>query len=266
MNRIPSISDSRHPEEVRLYHDLAILYDEIMHGVDYEDWTDYIDTLIQLHHPGAVDILEIACGTGTMALELERFGDYRITATDRSPEMIRIARQKARQRQSQVTWDVQDMRTLSFDQPFDIVFMVFDSLNYLHEPSDIQRLFSSVHHQLKTDGRFLFDFTTPNFSPRIAPELNEKRKIRDGYEYTRESRYDDLEKIHINHFHVLKRNTMTGHIVQRFEEVHRQRIWSYDEMLEMASRSPLHMEAAYEDFDFSDASSNSDRITMVLRK
>ena len=37
------------------------------------------------------EILELACGTGRHALELEKLG-YQVTATDRSPEMLEVAR------------------------------------------------------------------------------------------------------------------------------------------------------------------------------
>ena len=65
-----------------------------MKDVDYEAWTDYIDEIIMMHHHEARDVLELACGTGTMALSMEEIGYYNITATDLSPEMIKQANRK----------------------------------------------------------------------------------------------------------------------------------------------------------------------------
>jgi len=248
-----------------IYKKLAPVYDHIMKDVDYEDWTDYIDAVIRYHHPFGDRMLELACGTGTMALAMEQRDDYDITATDVSAEMIRIASEKGRRRKSGITWLVQDMCRLDIGKRFDIIFMVFDSLNYLHRKDEVLALFDSVAFHLDDDGIFVFDFTTPNFSPKIAPLLDGEHGKLHSYRYRRNSRYVQEKGIHVNHFFVEKRDPKTGQTIDRFEEVHEQRIWSLPEIKSMVIRSKLRMLAAYEDFDFSEASNNSDRITMVLR-
>lgn len=247
-----------------IYHKLAPIYDDIMKDVDYEDWTDYIDSVIRYHHPYGQHVLEVACGTGTMALALEKRDNYDITATDKSREMIRVAKRKAERENSSISWLVQDMCHLDIKKKFDIIFMVFDSLNYLHQKEQIQELFNGVSRHLSTDGIFIVDFTTPNYSPKIAPLLNGERKINDHYSYKRASRYDRKHAIHTNHFVVEIMDNQTGTTTEQFEEIHRQRIWTLQEIKEMVFESKLRMLAAYEDFDFSDASTRSDRITMVL--
>ncbi len=252
-------------EPLAVYHKLAPVYDHIMKDVDYEDWTDYIDAVIRLHHPWGVRMLELACGTGTMALAMEQRDDYEITATDISSEMIRIAREKSKRRKSEINWQVQDMCRLDIGRRFDIIYMVFDSLNYLHHEHEILALLDSVSTHLEDNGIFVFDFTTPNFSPKIAPLLDGEQSRLRNYRYRRNSRYDKDNGIHINHFFVEKRDPKTGRTTERFEEVHRQRIWSLDEIKSMVMRSKLRMLASYEDFDFSEATDRSDRITMVLQ-
>ncbi len=258
------------PEEEReqrydIYRKLAPLYDLIMHGVDYPDWTDYIDTIIRYHHPHATKLLELACGTGTMALFMEKRDDYEITATDISPEMIRIAGRKGETEKSKVEWLVRDMRRIELSETFDIIYMVFDSLNYLHNEKDIHAVLESARQHLKPDGSFIFDFTTPNYSPVIAPLLNEERNVNEHYSYRRFSNYDHLKQMHINHFLVEKKDRDTGKITDRFEEIHQQRIWSFDEIMTLIAQSNLVVDAAYEDFDLSAADENSERITMVLK-
>jgi ubiquinone/menaquinone biosynthesis C-methylase UbiE len=248
-----------------VYRKLAPVYDHIMKDVDYEDWTDYIDAVIRLHHPWGTQLMELACGTGTMALAMEQRDDYEITATDISSEMIQIARKKAGRRKSGITWLEQDMCRLDIGRRFDIIYMVFDSLNYLHDERDIHSLFESVSTHLEEHGIFVFDFTTPNFSPKIAPLLDGEQSRLRNYWYRRNSHYDQKNGIHINHFFVEKRDPKTGRTTDRFEEVHRQRIWSLDEIKSMVMRSKLRMLAVYEDFDFSEATDKSDRITMVLQ-
>lgn len=255
--------DCGHPHRGSIYRKLAPIYDDIMHDVDYHDWTDFVDSVFQYHHPYGTKLLELACGTGTMALELEKRNNYDITATDISPEMIRIAREKGEKSVSTIQWLVQDMCHLDLDNKFDIIFMVFDSLNYLHKEEDILSLLERVRQHLEHDGIFVFDFTTPRYSPRVAPLLNEDRTI-DEYCYQRISSYNEEKQIHTNHFFVEKKDRQTDRVTECFEEVHRQRIWSLQELRAILLHSPLHLTTAYEDFDLSSANDNSERITMVL--
>ncbi len=247
-----------------IYNKLAPVYDHIMKDVDYEDWTDYIDCIIRHHHPYGNRVLELACGTGTMALAMEERDEYEITATDASAEMIRIARLKGRRKKSSISWMVQDMCRLSVGRTFDIIYMVFDSLNYLHQKEQILSVFEGAACHLDTGGIFIFDFTTPSFSPKIAPLLDGEHNKHRNYIYSRSSRYDRENGIHVNHFVVEKKDLKSGRTIDRFEEIHNQRIWRFREIKSMVMQSGLRMLAAYEDFDFSDATDNSDRITMVL--
>ena len=53
----------------------------------------YLDRMLQM--PG-MTVLELNCGTGTDAIHLARNG-HRVLATDISEEMLKVAREKARQ-------------------------------------------------------------------------------------------------------------------------------------------------------------------------
>ena len=76
------------PHITEQYSALANIYDEVMKDVSYAAWTEYIDRIIHEHHPDPADLLELACGTGTMADEMSLLVDYNIVATDRLPQMV----------------------------------------------------------------------------------------------------------------------------------------------------------------------------------
>lgn len=246
------------------YSRLASIYDAIMSDVDYLDWSDYIESAIRMHHGWCSRILELACGTGTMALELEERDDWHITATDGSEQMIRIARKKGEARNSSIDWSVQDMTSLSLPQTFDAVYMVFDSLNYLHHEQQVLKLLRGVKTHLAPQGIFVFDFTTPLHSAFVADKLNTFKTISPGLTYHRQSSWQPEARTHTNRFLVEQRDTNTGEITDRFEEVHVQRIWQLDEIRSIIERSGLAELAAYEDFELEPAGPLSERITMVL--
>ncbi|MEX2585764.1 MAG: class I SAM-dependent methyltransferase [Balneolaceae bacterium] len=141
-----------------IYSVLAPLYDHIMRDVDYEAWADYIDDLIQLHTPYSEQLLELACGTGSVSLSLGELGYYRILATDQSRQMIQVARKKSEETDSPVRFRPMNFLNIQLKQTFDVVFMVFDSLNYLHTEQEILQLHNEVKNVLRPGG-FLYSTT-----------------------------------------------------------------------------------------------------------
>ena len=250
----------------RSYSVLAEIYDAVMKDVDYEAWTDLIDELIMLHHHEARDLLELACGTGTMALSMNEIGYYNITATDLSPEMIKKARQKAAQADSNIHFQTLDFLNIDLDRTFDAVFMVFDSLNYLHSKEEILTLHEQVYNVLKPGGIFIYDFTTPRNSKKAIRYLNDEQDtVNNQYTYHRSSRYDEKKRIHTNTFEIEKYNKNKGAAPSIFREEHQQKIYTMNEIMPIIEESPFRLLKAYDSFDMKPAHKRSLRITLVLR-
>ena len=72
------------PVDTPPYSALAAIYDHVMRHVDYVAWCDYIERLWDRFCARPRTVLDLACGTGTVALELARRG-YRLTGVDGSP-------------------------------------------------------------------------------------------------------------------------------------------------------------------------------------
>ena len=103
-------------------------------------------------------LLELACGTGTHALQLEQRG-YRIVATDHSEDMLARARQKAEAAGSRVDFQRQDMTQLDVaGAPFDAAYCLFDSIGYVATNDALAKVFRGVHQHLRAGGLFVFEF------------------------------------------------------------------------------------------------------------
>jgi len=261
------------PTQAEPYTALAYVYDEVMKDVSYAAWTEYIDRIIQLHHPEAVDLMELACGTGTMAVEMSHLDDYRILATDQSAQMIEMARKKAARFGAVVEFDVMDFLDLRVERCFDVVYMVFDSINYLHEEEKIERLHSNVFSHLRPGGLFVFDFTTPRNSLKAIRYLDKMSGQSGSWHYERSSRYDAEERVHVNEFVITKGATgvegdvsRAGESPVRFEEEHRQKIYTLNEMLSLSSTTSFSLLGAYDGFTLEPAGQKSLRVTMVLQR
>ncbi len=246
------------------YTILASIYNEVMKDVDYEDWADFIDAIIQEHYPEAESILELACGTGKVAMYLDELECYDILATDKSPEMLEQAKRIAEFRKMDIRWQELDYMNIDLDDDFDIILNLFDSLNYILNIQDLKAFFENVKKVMHDDSLFIFDFTTQKHSTEVESLLNDEGITPDDYRFTRKSYYIPTEKIHINEFEIEKLDTDRVTVLERFRETHRQKIYELNEISELVKSLDFHIVAAYEDFDLIDANENSERITMVL--
>lgn len=248
------------------YTKLADIYDTIMQDVDYDLWADFIDAIILEHFREAKTILELACGTGSLSLSLDELECYAITATDKSGEMIAQARRKNRERLCNVTFRTMNFLDIDIDRTYDVVVSVFDSINYLHTPGEIQRFLAEAGKVLHSDSLLIFDFTTPENSRQAIRYLNNEEGYAPGnYRFFRKSIYDPKKQIHRNEFKIEKLAADQERVLEQFREVHRQKVYTLTQMLNIIERSSFRLIAKYDGFDLTEANEKSLRITMVLK-
>jgi SAM-dependent methyltransferase len=137
----------------------AELYDLFYADKPYAAEAAFVDQCLNNYSDGPVDrLLEIACGTGTHAFQLEKPG-RKIIASDYSEDMLRRARQKGEERHSRVEFQFQDMTKLDVGgEPFDAVICLFDAIGYVATNEALERVFRGVHEHLRPGGMFVFEF------------------------------------------------------------------------------------------------------------
>jgi SAM-dependent methyltransferase len=103
-------------------------------------------------------ILELACGTGRHAFELEKRG-YRVVASDYSPDMLACAARAKQAAQSRVEFVEQDMRRLDVrGRPFDAIVSLFDSIGYVQTNEALLQVLAGAHRHLRPDGLLVIEF------------------------------------------------------------------------------------------------------------
>lgn len=137
----------------------AELYDLFYADKPYDREAAFVAQCLRDYSVGpAKRLLELACGTGSHALQLEQAG-YEIVATDYSADMLRRAQQKAAERSSQVEFVQADMTRIELSgAPFDAAYCLFDSIGYVATNEAIARVFRAVHQHLRDGGLFVFEF------------------------------------------------------------------------------------------------------------
>lgn len=137
----------------------AELYDIFYSDKDYREESGFIHRCLQQYSvEPPKKILELACGTGSHALELEKLG-YDIIATDYSEDMLKCAQKKAKEKESLVFFRNQDMRHLEVPEgPFDAIICLFDSIGYVKTNDALNHVFRGVFNHLRENGLFIFEF------------------------------------------------------------------------------------------------------------
>ncbi|ULM95624.1 methyltransferase domain-containing protein [Peribacillus frigoritolerans] len=138
------------------YERFAYVYDELMKDAPYEKWLMILTAKLEQYGIGGRKVLDLACGTGEMTVELAQHG-FEVTGVDLSDEMLLVANEKAVKLGLSIPLFQQNMAELEGLGQFDCVTIFCDSLNYLRDEEDIIKTFSRVHEHLKDGGLFMFD-------------------------------------------------------------------------------------------------------------
>ena len=143
------------------YDGLAGSYDAMMTDASYRKRADWLERLFRKSSIPVQSVLDLACGTGTIACLLAERG-YQVIATDASEEMLTQAMMKAADLEENApVFLLQTMPKLRLLEPVDAVVSTIDSLNYLTRERDIRETFRRVYRWLKPGGQFIFDVNTP---------------------------------------------------------------------------------------------------------
>lgn len=208
------------------YDALASSYDGLMADGSYLKRADWLERLFRKSAIPVRTVLDLACGTGTIACLLAARG-YQVTATDGSEEMLTQAMGKAAALDGQPPLFLhQSMPRLRLIEPVDAVVSTLDSLNYLTREKDIRETFRRVHRWLKPGGQFIFDVNSPY-----------KLRRMDGQMYMDETedsfcvwRTFFSERTQVCTYQVdLFRQRRDGAWERAFEE-HRERAWSEEQL------------------------------------
>ena len=147
----------------------ASIYDEVMDNVPYDLWYKYLIDLLDYYNKKPNKVIDLACGTGNMTFRFAENKNWELSGVDISKDMLEVARAKAKQKNINVDFYNDDLRTFSPDDKFDLAFSLFDSLNYILKYEDLKKVFKKTYDFLKDDGIFIFDMNTMQRLMSIDP-------------------------------------------------------------------------------------------------
>lgn len=143
------------------YGPFADHYDVLTGNVDYAARAQRLHTLIKKHGgEGEGLLLDLACGTGSLSLEMAQRG-YDVIGVDASPAMLTQASAKAAAASRQILFLSQSMEELDLYGTVRNTVCILDSLNHLPDESALDQAIARVSLFTDPGGLFLFDLNTP---------------------------------------------------------------------------------------------------------
>ena len=150
----------------------------------YDAWaahmTEDVAHYVALARKADGPVVELAVGSGRVAIEVARETGKPVLGIDSSTAMLEIARERAGSLPLELR--LGDMRDLELDEPASLIYIPFRSLLHLHGWQDKRRVFERAAASLRPGGRFAFNSFA--FSHTVAARLDGKTQDQNGVVHT----------------------------------------------------------------------------------
>ncbi len=217
------------------YETFAYYYDSLMDPQFYDDYYQFI-----IQHCDFKEVLELGCGTGEIAIRLAKDGKN-VFATDISPDMLEVTKQKAMSMNANLMLQRVDMSDFSTSHSVDLILCLCDSINYLIDVEDVLKTFYHVFHSLKDGGQFIFDIDSLYKMNVILNDYHEKEE---DDEFAFEWSVENLDDGYVHH-HVYIEDKIEKEIVN---EDHYQKTYSVSQYLYWLKEAGFERVDYYSDF------------------
>ncbi len=241
---------------------LAPHYDELMQIVPYDAWADYVLLLFQIAEHDPRKLLDGACGTGNVSFELAK-SDINVTGVDIAPAMIEVAQHKAAQSPLPIRFIEADLTDFDLGEQFDCATCLYDSLNYILDPTALQAAFAGFAKHVESGGVLVFDMNTPL---ALTADLFTQRSFdtRKQLQYDWRAAYNPASKItEVAMSFVRKGEDGAEH---KFSETHRERAYSREEVEAMLRATGWEIVKVYDAYTINPPHEASERWFWVARR
>lgn len=245
------------------YETFAFVYDQIMDDSLYQKWLDFTKRHVRSNQH---TVLELACGTGILALDLAKEG-YDVTALDLSDDMLSVASERFNEAFGEESNPIQltqgDMMDLTEVGQYDVITCYSDSLCYMKNPLEVQQVFDEVYKTLEPGGTFIFDVHSTYKMTDVFPEFSFHQET-EQYAFLWDS-YPDKEPLSIVHELSFYVQDDDGRF-ERYLEDHHERTYKLEHYLTMLESAGFNNVEVFADFTDDKPTETSERWFFVCEK
>ena len=245
-----------------MYGSFAYVYDKFMDDVPYEEWADYVQSLLMEYEVREGLVLELGCGTGNLTEILASRG-YDMIGVDLSADMLDIAMEKRERSGRDILYLMQDMRGFELYGTVRAAVSICDSMNYLQEEKDLLSTFMLVNNYLDPGGIFIFDLNTAYKYRELIGDTTIAEN-REGASFIWENTWYEEEKV--NEYDLTIFAETENGLYQKFEETHFQRAYDLKTVKRLIAEAGMEFLAAYDAFTREPVRPDSERIYVIARE
>ena len=245
-----------------MYGSFAYVYDKFMDDVPYEEWAEYVQSLLMEYEVREGLVLELGCGTGNLTEILASRG-YDMIGVDLSADMLDIAMEKREKSGRDILYLMQDMREFELYGTVRAAVSICDSMNYLQEEKDLLSTFKLVNNYLDPGGIFIFDLNTAYKYRELIGDTTIAEN-REGASFIWENTWYEEEKV--NEYDLTIFAETENGLYQKFEETHFQRAYDLKTVKRLIAEAGMEFLAAYDAFTREPVRPDSERIYVIARE
>lgn len=198
-------------------------------------------------------VLDAACGYGRHAHWLAR-QNFRVVGIDLAHQRIAEAKLYAQHLPNPPDFQVQDMRTMPFNNQFDVVLNLFTSFGYFSDITENHRVILKFREALKPNGKLILDF----LNAQIIPP---------GSETTEQIIGSTLFRIQKNNYetYVEKKIQIFPSNQEPLNFTERVMLFSIKELTEMLRLAGFQIVNIFGDYDLANWEPNSPRVVIAAQ-
>lgn len=245
-----------------MYGGFAHMYDALTGDVDYAKFADYYFEVFRKFNLNPSLGLDLGCGTGSITFEMHNRGCDMI-GVDISAEMLSVARQRSAAEKSDILFLNQDMTEFELYGTVSFAVSSLDCMNYITQKNSLKRVFKLVNNYLDPGGLFIFDMNTPYKLGKVLGDNTYIYEENDIF-YTWQNCYDSHSRI-CDFYLTFFEKDKSG-LYRRFDEVHSQRAYEIDEVVQMLEKSGMRVEGVFADKTFKKPAKTTERVFFVARE
>ncbi|MBQ3005829.1 MAG: methyltransferase domain-containing protein [Clostridia bacterium] len=243
------------------YDIFSRFYDELTENVEYKKRAEYVNRLIKENCPDAEIVVDLACGTGSLTVELAGMG-YEMIGVDCSVQMLSEAQNKAYDSDGNIMFLCQRMQELDLYGTVDAVVCMLDSINHITDEAEVQQVFNKVSLFMNKGGVFIFDVNTPYKHKEILGNNTFVYETEEVFCVWQNELEDDESTVNIT----LNFFEKDEDVYYREEENFSEKAYDTEKLLDMLKESGMSVVSVFDEMTNEIPHEKSERIFIVAKK
>lgn len=242
------------------YCEFSAVYDELTQNVDYPKRFEYINHFLIENNITNGTVLDLACGTGSMCIELIKNG-FDVIGIDLSENMLEIASNRLLEYGDNFSLLKGNMTDYRLDKSVKACICSLDSINHLNDIKDVVKTFCNVYNSLDENGVFVFDVNTIYKHNEILANNTFVFDEEDFYlVWDNEFVSDRVVRILLDMF------VWNGKAYDRFSESFKETAYSIEDLLDSLCRAGFSDISVYDELTLNPPREKSERLYFICKK